>query len=55
MSFCEWKKNKIWLCKAFDPPSKRVVGWKLGGRDDGTLKRFLSKITIKDGIFVTDR
>ncbi len=48
------EKNKIWLWKAFDPVSKRVVEWELGGRDDGTLKRLLEKIGIKDHIFMTD-
>ncbi len=34
--------------------SKRVVEWELGGRDNGTLKRLLEKIGIKDHIFVTN-
>ena len=54
MALCKWKKNKIWLWKAFDPVSKRVVEWALGGRDDGTLQRLLDKIGPKDRIFVTD-
>ena len=54
MAFCEWEKNKIWFWKAYDPVSKRVAGWELGGRDDGTLKKLLDKIGIKNRIFVTD-
>ncbi len=48
------EKNKIWLWKAFDPVSKRVVEWELGRRNNGTLKRLLEKIGIKDHIFMTD-
>lgn len=54
MAFCAWKKNKIWLWKAYYPVSKRVIEWELGGRDDGTLKRLLDKIGTKNHIFVTD-
>ncbi len=54
MAFCKWKKNKVWIWKACDPVSKRVVQWELGGRDDGTLKRLLDKVGVKGRIFVTD-
>lgn len=34
--------------------SKRVVGWELGGPDDGTLKRLLNKLGTKNHTFITD-
>jgi insertion element IS1 protein InsB len=54
VAFCEWKKNKVWIWKAVDLMSKRAVGWELGGRDDGTLKRLLDKVGIKNHTFITD-
>ena len=34
--------------------SKRVVEWELGGRNDGTLKKLLDKISLNNKIFYTD-
>ena len=48
------EKNKIWIWKAYDPLSKRLLAWELGGRDSGTFQLLLDKIGITDKTFVTD-
>lgn len=40
--------------EALDLVSKRVIGWELGGCDEGTLKRLLNKIGLENYTFVTD-
>ena len=54
MALCEWKKNKIWIWKAFDPVSGRTVSWTLGGRDDRTVKNLIDEIGLAGHTFITD-
>lgn len=48
------EKNKIWIWKAYDCHSRRMVAWQLGGRDAGTLHKLLEKIGCEGREFVTD-
>ncbi|MDR3224243.1 MAG: hypothetical protein LBT03_01505 [Holosporales bacterium] len=54
MTLCRWKKNKIWIWKAYGLPAKRAIARKIDKRNHGTLKEFLKEIGIKDRDFVTD-
>ena len=38
------KSNKLWLWKAWDRASGRLVDWELGGRDRATLERLLARL-----------
>ena len=48
------EKNKFWLWKAFDPVSKRVIAWELGGRNAGTLRKLLDRLGPGKHTFITD-
>ena len=55
MAFCRFKKNKLWVQKAIDRSSRRVVAWVLGNRDTATFKRLYNKVKhLKHCIFYTD-
>src|SRR4051794_24141701 len=38
------KANKLWVWKAWDRASGRLVDWELGGRDAATLERLLARL-----------
>jgi insertion element IS1 protein InsB len=40
----EWKKNKVWLWKAYDALQRKIIAWHLGGRTDRSLKKLLKRI-----------
>ena len=49
------RKNKIWVIKAIDRSTRRVVAWVLGNRDIATFKRLYDKVKhLKDCVFYTD-
>jgi len=46
------KKNKKWISKALDRPSKRTVAWVLGGRDAAPFQRLDEKGKPLNGCMV---
>jgi insertion element IS1 protein InsB len=54
VALCEWKKNKVWLWRAYDPCSRRTLAWQLGRRNDETAQKLLDKIGIEGKTFVSD-
>src|SRR4051812_19123950 len=40
----EKKPNKLWVWKARDRASGRLIDWELGGRDAATLERMLERL-----------
>src|SRR5215210_715594 len=38
------KSNKLWVWKAWDRATGRLVDWELGGRDRATLERLLTRL-----------
>src|SRR5215218_9290676 len=39
------KTNKLWIWKAWDRASGRLVDWECGGRDRATLEQLLARVT----------
>lgn len=54
MAFYRFKKNKLWLLKAVDRDTRKVISWVLGGRDIETVRRLYKKLEHLDAIFYTD-
>ena len=54
MALHQKKSAKLWIWRAYDVDTRRVVAWVLGGRDDATCRRLLNKIGLRGKIFVTD-
>jgi len=55
VAFCGFKKNKLWVLKAVDRGTRRVVAWVLGYRDTATFKRLYDKVKhLTNCIFYTD-
>jgi insertion element IS1 protein InsB len=56
VAFCGFKKkNKLWILKALDRSTRRVVAWVLGHRDTATFRRLYNKVKhLKHCIFYTD-
>jgi insertion element IS1 protein InsB len=52
--FVNGKPNKVWIWKAYDPVKKQTFAWKIGKRDNATLKEFLEEIGMDERNFVTD-
>jgi insertion element IS1 protein InsB len=49
------KKSKLWILKAIDRSTRRVVAWVLGSRDTATFRRLYNKVKhLKNCIFYTD-
>src|ERR687886_193955 len=49
------KRNKLWVWKARDRASGRVVDWECGGRDAATLRRLLERVERwKRRLYCTD-
>lgn len=49
------QKKKLWVIKAVDRSTGRMVAWVLGRRDAGTFKRLYEKVKhLKNCIFYTD-
>jgi insertion element IS1 protein InsB len=38
------KRNKLWVWKARDRATGRIIDWELGGRDKATLERLLERL-----------
>src|SRR5215210_6603549 len=38
------KSNKLWVWKAWDRPTGRLLDWELGSRDRATLERLLERL-----------
>jgi insertion element IS1 protein InsB len=38
------KRNKLWVWKARDRATDRIIDWELGGRDRATLERLLERL-----------
>ena len=54
MALPQKKPAKLWIWRAYDVDTRRVVAWVLGGRDDATCSRLLDKIGLCGKTFVTD-
>ena len=56
MAFFKNKYQKLWVWIAFDPISKRVLGFEIGGRGFKTAKKLFAKLnkTCKVTTFATD-
>jgi insertion element IS1 protein InsB len=55
VALCEWKKNALWLWKAWDGCQRRLIAWVLGPRTDATCKALLDKLGgVQGKTFVTD-
>ena len=53
--FIEKKKNKLWVWKAYDRNSGRLIDWELGGRDSQTLAKMLKRLlSWKVTVYCTD-
>ena len=53
--FIEKKKNKLWVWKAYDRNSGRLIDWELGGRDSQTLEKMLKRLLAwKVTVYCTD-
>ena len=53
--FLKKKRNKLWVWKARDRASGRVVDWECGGRDADTLSRLLERVERwKPRLYCTD-
>ncbi len=44
MALSQKKTNKLWIWKAWDRASGRLVDWECGGRDRATLERLLARL-----------
>ena len=55
MALSKKKANKLWVWKARDRASGRVVDWECGGRDAATLSRLLERVERwKPRLYCTD-
>lgn len=53
--FIERKKNKIWLIRALDRGSKKIIAWVLGKRNAGTVQKLYDKLKrLPNAMFYTD-
>jgi len=49
------KKTKLWVIKAVDRCTRRIVAWVLGGRDTSTFRRLYNKVKhLTNCAFYTD-
>jgi insertion element IS1 protein InsB len=54
VAFYRVKKNKLWIIKALDRGTRRVVAWVLGRRDAATFRRLYEKVQhLKDCLYYT--
>ena len=44
MALPKKKSNKLWVWKAWDRATGRLLDWELGGRDRATLERLLERL-----------
>ena len=44
MALPKKKRNKLWVWKARDRATGRIIDWELGGRDKTTLERLLERL-----------
>ena len=44
MALSKKKSNKLWVWKARDRATGRLIDWELGGRDAATLERMLERL-----------
>ena len=44
MALPKKKRNKLWVWKARDRATGRIIDWQLGGRDKATLERLLERL-----------
>ena len=44
MALPKKKSNKLWVWKARDRATGRIIDWELGGRDRATLERLLERL-----------
>jgi len=55
VAFFVFKKNKIWILKAVDRRTRRVIAWTIGGRDIKTVRKLYQKLKhCKSAMFYTD-
>ncbi|MCI8628361.1 MAG: IS1 family transposase, partial [Firmicutes bacterium] len=55
MTLFTFKKNKLWIWKAYCIDTGQLIDWECGNRDTNTLKRLLQRLkkwNIK--IYITD-
>src|SRR4051794_11509411 len=49
VAFSKKKSNKLWVWKARDRATGRLLDWELGGRDAATLERMLERLKRRRG------
>ena len=55
MAFYRVKKKKLWVWKAYDRNSGRLIDWELGSRDSQTLEKLLVRLLKwKVTVYCTD-
>jgi len=47
VALCKFKKNKVWIWKAYDRHNNRLIGWLCGDRSCKTLALFLKRLKEK--------
>ena len=55
MAFFTFKKNKLWIWKAYCADTGQLIDWECGNRDTNTLKKLLQRLkkwNVK--IYITD-
>nr|WP_228016798.1 IS1 family transposase [Synechocystis sp. LEGE 06083] len=53
--FLQAKKNKLWIWKAYEHVTGRLINWELGNRDSQTLSRLLERLAKwKVTVYCTD-
>ena len=54
MAFYRFKKNKLWVWKAYSRELKRVIAWVVGKRDAKTFRKLWKIIRRDNCIYYTD-
>ncbi|WP_323733295.1 IS1 family transposase [Candidatus Bandiella euplotis] len=54
MAFCRFKKNKLWIWKAYSRELKRVVAWVVGKRNVTTFRKLWKIISRDNCTYYTD-
>ena len=56
MALCPFKKNKIWIWKAYCRTTGELIDWELGNRSSETLWQLTSRLAEYDvAMYFTDR
>ena len=44
MAFFKFKKNKVWIWKAYCRDTGQLIDWECGGRDQATLEKLMDRL-----------